>query len=386
MNKKIHKIQVFRLVVQLLFLFLFPGLFSLTFHEIGQIYKALINGSFSIKEQYANIIEAVAFIPLTILFGRFFCGWLCAFGTYNDLIYLLSSKFLKIKFKIDEETDRVLKYVKYAVLVFIVIFIWSLSIDAFSSASPWDAFAQISNIKSAAATYIIGFILLIFITIGAFFVERFFCRYLCPLGAIYSIISKLRIFNISKPKDHCGKCKMCTSNCAMGIDLYKRDKVTSGECINCMRCTEVCPRSNASASAAFTRVNSAALSAVAIAIFTGFYGLNYLLGSKLAAANIITASSNSSSTSKYKDGTYSGEGTGYMPGLQVSVKVENGKITKIDIVSDNETPRFAQTPMQVIPQEIIAAQSTDVDTVSGATRTSNGIIEAVNDALSQASK
>ncbi len=86
----------------------------------------------------------------------------------------------------------------------------------------------------------------------------------------------------------------------------------------------------------------------------------------------------------YKDGIYTGTGTGYRRGLDVVVTIKDNKITDVEIGSNNETPSFATRAFDVIPKEIIEAQSTDVDTVSGATRTSKGIIMAVEDALEQA--
>lgn len=97
-----------------------------------------------------------------------------------------------------------------------------------------------------------------------------------------------------------------------------------------------------------------------------------------------TSSAVSSGTT-YKDGVYTGTGTGYRPGLVVEVVIENDTITSVTVISHNEkNEQFWGVPVQLIPQLIVEAQSTDVDTVSGATMTSRGIIEAVNDALSQA--
>jgi uncharacterized protein with FMN-binding domain len=86
-----------------------------------------------------------------------------------------------------------------------------------------------------------------------------------------------------------------------------------------------------------------------------------------------------------KDGTYSGEATGYGPNLKVSVLIESNLITEITVTSHNEVnPRFYSTPIEEIPQSIIDSQGLDVDAVSGATFTSTGIINAVNDALTKA--
>jgi len=86
-----------------------------------------------------------------------------------------------------------------------------------------------------------------------------------------------------------------------------------------------------------------------------------------------------------KDGTYQGDATGYRPGLVVEVVVKSGSISSIKVVSHNEVnSRFYSRPIQQIPVAIIESQSLDVDTVAGATRTSVGIINAVNNALSNA--
>ncbi|WP_315673371.1 FMN-binding protein [Clostridium sp. 19966] len=96
-----------------------------------------------------------------------------------------------------------------------------------------------------------------------------------------------------------------------------------------------------------------------------------------------TSASNNTSAA-YKDGTYSGEGTGHSPGLNVKVTVKSGKIYSVQVGDNNETPRIADGAINVVPGEIVKAQSVNVDAVSGATRTSNGIMEAVADALSKA--
>lgn len=92
----------------------------------------------------------------------------------------------------------------------------------------------------------------------------------------------------------------------------------------------------------------------------------------------------SPSTTSYKDGTYTGVGNGYRPNLTVKVTIKNNKITNIQMVSNNETPNFLNRAVSTVTQEIISQQSTNVDVVSGASRSSNGIMQAVEDALQQA--
>lgn len=419
MKKKIHKIQILRILSQVIFLIILPGLFTLAFSQFKTVYLMFIKGDFNIIKALPKLIEALTILPITILLGRFFCGWMCAFGTFNDLIYMTSNKIFKIKFKMNAKADAILKYLKYVILLFIVYFMWTVGSKLFDNSSPWDAFAQIPQFSQAITDYASGFLILLFIIIGAIFIERFFCKYLCPLGAVFAITSKMRLLKIDKPSAKCGECRICTNNCPMGIELYKNEKVSNGECINCLRCTEVCPRKNTQVIFYNKKINSTLVSTVAVATFVGLYSVNNVLGGAMnsrdsvsqALPNNKTKSTSTKSrstgnlsstnnlsntnkagsvstpntkTSKYKNGTYTGVGHGFRPGLTVSVKVNSDKITNIQIIAINDTPRYYTDPENAIPSEIIQAQSTKVDGVSGATRSSNGIKMAVEDALSQA--
>lgn len=90
---------------------------------------------------------------------------------------------------------------------------------------------------------------------------------------------------------------------------------------------------------------------------------------------------------KYANGTYIGNAAGYRPGLVVEITISDGIIAKISIISHNEKdPKHYGPAMKQIPEEIIKNQTTSVDDISGATKTSRGIKSAVNDALAKAAK
>ncbi|QAA30928.1 FMN-binding protein [Clostridium manihotivorum] len=389
MAKKIKKIQIARHIVQLIMFILLPGLYTLTFSEVKNVYKMIASGNFHFIRAIPALSEFIIVMLLTVLMGRFFCGWFCAFGTYNDWIHLISKHVFKIKFKVNERVDSVLKYVKYVILLMLLIVTCTLGSNILEGTSPWDAFAQITDFKTVMTTLTIGLILLVLITIGALFVERFFCRYLCPLGAVFSIVSKISILKINKPTEKCGKCRACTSVCSMGIPLYKKESVKGGECIECLKCIEICPRKNTTVNIAGEDLNPALASSVAIATFAGVYGITNLTSAVLTKAGISSASSITSGTNanstKYKDGTYTGSGTGFRGGTTtVSVTIKNGQITNIETVSSEDTPNFYNRASGTVINNIISSQSTSVDTVSGATFSSNGIISAVQDALNKA--
>ena len=289
MKKKIKKIQIFRLIIQLILFVLSPGLFILAFSGFKSIYEMIIKGDFNFIQAFPSLIEFITAIIITIILGRFFCGWICAFGTYNDLLHLLSKNVFKINFKVDEKVDAVLKYVKYVVLLLLIVVVWTMGSKVLETTSPWDAFAQITDFPQVLSDYTIGFILLLLISIGAFFVERFFCRYLCPLGAVFNIFSRIGILKIKKPTDKCGKCRVCTSNCSMALPLYKVESVCGGDCINCLKCIETCPRNNTKVNVLGENINPELASSVAIAAMVGLYAVNNLGGTVLAKSGLTTA-------------------------------------------------------------------------------------------------
>lgn len=102
-------------------------------------------------------------------------------------------------------------------------------------------------------------------------------------------------------------------------------------------------------------------------------------GATYTSKAVIEAVKNALGT--WADGTYTGQGQGFKSTITVEVVVEDGKITAINILGQGETPFLSDAAFDAVPKAIIAAQSTDVDTVTGATGTSKGIIAAVKDAL-----
>lgn len=411
---------------QILFFILLPGLYASAFGSLRQIYTAAVHGTFSFPAMLPQLTIIVAVFPITIILGRFFCGWMCAFGSMGDLISIISHRVLKRRLRIPQKMDRALKYIKYAVLVFLITAVWTLGLDAFKTYNPWDVFGILltpgnpPDFGYAAANLLPGMIVLAFIIVASFFVDRFFCRYLCPLGAVFSLVSKLRITSIKKPTADCGKCRVCTNACPMGIPLYEKDKWKSGECIDCFECVNACPRKNAAFAVSDEGVRPILVGTMAAAVMAGVYYAGSFESNLLAShvtgnisavtqsgsssvtssqpsqadsASSADASSSSSASSsasqassKYNDGTYQGSGTGFRGGTTtVSVTVKDGRITNISLVSESDTQDFFQRAYTTVVPEIINSQSSEVNAVSGATFSSNGIMQAVANALSKAS-
>lgn len=420
-------LQIIRLSLQIILFIFLPTLYIEALNGVKQLYLAVIHQSFSMM-LIPQLITIIVVMSVTLLLGRFFCGWMCAFGSFTDFIYLIFHKLFKNKIRMNEQADKYMKGIKYIVLVVLIAAVWSFNVTIFNTTNPWDAFGMLASVGKApdfayvATNLTAGFIILLAIIIASIFIERFFCRYLCPIGAIFAIVSKLKVGKIKKNSAQCGKCRICTNNCAMGIPLYKIDVVNSGECINCMKCITVCPRSNPSYTIAKNDVRPILIGAATVAVMTGNYYICNLITNTASLSTLTsqpgqsasstvtssvstssiyedsvaassksassTASANSLQTTmsgKYKNGTYHGSGTGFRGGTTtVSVTVSDSKITTIHVDSTEDDEQFINLAYSTVSQEIISNQSADVDAVSGATFSSNGIMQAVEAALSNA--
>ena len=378
-NKKINWIKV---VIQILSFALIPGLFEGEFAAVGNIVSCIYKGNISWESVKYSVWMLLATVPATVLVGRFFCGFFCSFGAVQDLLWLGSHR-LRALFpgkRNLKKADRIFRFAKYAVLFYFIIFIWS-GVTAVKTAGPWQVFGQYVSFghwPGLKPLLSVGGILLLVIFIGSLFVQRFFCRYFCPMGAIYSLISQASFLKIDKPRDGCGKCHLCTSKCPMGMDLTKKDRIAGGECISCQKCVSWCPKGNARFRSRYGVLIGVGVTCITIMVSQLFIAGN-LAREKMADSVKKTAENNAEGN--FQNGIYTGTGEGYRGKVTVTVKVADGKITELVLDDYADDKSYMERAKNRIFQEMISRQNTDVDAVSGATYSSNGLIEAVNKAL-----
>ena len=379
-NKTFTLLPTFKVVIQLIAFILIPGLFTTTFYAMKAVYLAVINNQFNLVNLASPLLILTGTILVTILLGRFFCGFLCSFGAMGDLLWYISSKTFKFKFKVSERLDKFLKLFKYVILLFIVLGLWTFEIWSLDSlSSPWSIFGMYTAIGNwPSFTYLIsiGGFLLLLIMLGSLFIERFFCRYLCPLGGVFAIISRFRVFRIHKNREKCGACRICTNNCPMGIPLYRYDVITSGECIDCFNCVNSCPRQNVKANPKPVIVSSVSIASIV--------GLAYI-GNVVASQDtneVSEISFDKTETGQYVDGVYTGIANGFRGEIEVSVTVLNGNIVDITTISYSDDDEYFTRAQNTIFAEVLNKQDVDVDSVTGATFSSEGIIQAIANALS----
>lgn len=183
-----------------------------------------------------------------LLFGRWICGFLCPFGLIQDLLHKIKTPKLP-----KNRVTRVLSYLKYVILAVFAIIIPLLysargdKIPAFCkyicpAGTVEGGVGLLSNEANSGLLSLLGplftwkFLLLVVFIVGSVFIYRFFCRFFCPLGALYGLFNKIALIGIKLEKPKCIDCGLCISKCKMDIR-----HVGDHECINCGECIDVCP-------------------------------------------------------------------------------------------------------------------------------------------------
>ena len=178
-----------------------------------------------------------------IILGRTICGFLCPVGLFQELLYKIKTPKLK-----KNSYTRVLSYTKYVILVALVIVIpMFISSPTFCKyICPAGTFeggiGLLSNPNNTDYLAMLGpiftwkFAVLVVVIVLCIFMYRFFCRFICPLGAIYGFFNKFALLGVKLNKDKCTDCGLCISHCKMDIR-----RVGDHECINCGDCISVCP-------------------------------------------------------------------------------------------------------------------------------------------------
>ncbi len=178
-----------------------------------------------------------------LLLGRTICGWLCPVGLGQELLYKLKTPKLK-----KSKATRVLSYLKYFILIaFVILIPLSFAIPAFCeyicpAGTLEGGVGLLGNPVNEGSLGLLGpiftwkFTLLVVLIVLSIFIFRVFCRFLCPLGALYGFFSKIALLGIKLDKNKCTDCGLCIGVCKMDVK-----RVGDHECIQCGECISVCP-------------------------------------------------------------------------------------------------------------------------------------------------
>ena len=252
MAKKKNKItanMICETGIRVIFFFAWPALFSTAWGGIKMIVEEVKD--LAAIELNSFTLTLIILLLFTIVFGRFFCGYACAFGSLGDFIYSVSSwirkKMKKKPFRVFGKWGDKLLCLKYLLALGILAAVIAGYNNQVSLNSPFTAFSQLYARTRPKSSIALSLFLLIII--GMTLEPRFFCRFLCPMGAVFSLMPILPFSIFKRDRDQCiSGCSACQRICPANLELpstREGDNLKSGQCFSCGKCAGVCPRQNA---------------------------------------------------------------------------------------------------------------------------------------------
>ncbi len=212
------------------------------FGGVVSLYQFFTVGTFVQKIHASSFILMMIVFSLAIFFGPVFCGWVCPLGTIQEWVSNLGRKLFKRKHNhfIPYRVDRVLRYLRYGVLA------WVLYMTAISGKLIFgvvDPYFALFNFWTSEVA--IGGVIVLSITLlSSLLIERPWCKYACPYGALLGLTNLFRVFKIRRNESECRDCKICTRDCPMNIPVHAVRVVRDPQCISCLECTSegICPQ------------------------------------------------------------------------------------------------------------------------------------------------
>ncbi|MCR5702688.1 MAG: 4Fe-4S binding protein [Lachnospiraceae bacterium] len=203
---------------------------------LGSLQSALVSSKYKINYYILGML-----LLFGVIFGRIVCGFLCPFGLFQELLYKLPTKKIK-----KGKWSRILSYLKYVILVVFVVVIPLVKFapgfckyicPAGTLEGGIPLVTANEQLRTLVGTlFMWKIIVLVIIIISAVFVFRSFCRFVCPLGAIYSLFYKVSFCGVRVDKDKCVGCDACVNECLMDVK-----SVGDRECVHCGECMGKCP-------------------------------------------------------------------------------------------------------------------------------------------------
>lgn len=219
------------------------------FGGLESVYTWIITGKFVPRIMISSVILLFALVITTIIFRKGFCGFVCPFGFVQEMMGIIGIKLGIEKKEFPKKIDINLRYLKYVILIIILIGTAYTGTLIFREYDPYVSFFHFGKgiiwdfDITEFSSHIISFLILIFVLIGSLFIERIWCRYLCPLGGALSFFSFFSPAKIKRNKT-CNGCKVCDKVCPTKVDISNADSVKSYECISCMQCIRFCPNNS----------------------------------------------------------------------------------------------------------------------------------------------
>ena len=195
----------------------------------------------------AALVIFLTIILMSLLAKKSFCSWLCPVGTLSEIVHKFGRKFFKHNYRIWLWFDLLLRGIKYLLLMLFIIFILiGMSADAVVKFldTPYWAVSDVKMLyfftKMSGTTMAI----LVSLSLLSLFYKMFWCRYLCPYGALLGLVSMISPFKIRRDVSGCTGCQCCSKVCPSNLQVHSSTAVSSPECTGCLTCVAHCPEKN----------------------------------------------------------------------------------------------------------------------------------------------
>ncbi len=189
----------------------------------------------------------ITFVAMAFLFRKAFCSWLCPVGTLSEYLWRAGRQIFRRNFHLPRWLDLPLRALKYLLLAFFVWAVSNMSADAVREfmRSPYGLIADVRMLNffrfvGEAAAIVLGTLV-----IASVFIQNFWCRYLCPYGALLGLTSLLSPLRVRRTKSACIDCAKCAKACPSNLPIDKLITIKSAECTGCLECVAVCPAKDA---------------------------------------------------------------------------------------------------------------------------------------------
>ena len=206
------------------------------FGGVVSIYQFATVGTFVQKIHASSFILMIIGFLLAVLFGPVFCGWVCPFGSIQEWFGGIGRKLFKRRrynHFIPVKVDKYLRYLRYFVLI------WVLYMTAVTGKlifQEYDPYFALFNFWTSEVA-VIGMVILGLSLLGSLFVERPWCKYACPYGAVLGITNLFRVFKIKRTAATCKLDGACDIYCPMNIPVSSLTVIRDHQCISCLECT-----------------------------------------------------------------------------------------------------------------------------------------------------
>jgi polyferredoxin len=189
----------------------------------------------------------IAFVAMSWIFRKSFCGWLCPVGTLSEYLWRLGRQTFGRTFRIPRKLDIALRSLKYILLGLFGYAVGSMSVAGIRAflEGPYGLVADVKMLNFFRYLGLTGALVTAAIVLASVFVQNFWCRYLCPYGALLGLVSMASPLRIRRNESLCIDCGKCSRACPSALPVDRLVTIRSAECTGCMTCVAECPAAGA---------------------------------------------------------------------------------------------------------------------------------------------